>query len=126
MGEAAEFQPAAVSLRSWLSLLYLITFGSLLAFTTYMWLLSVARPSVIATYAYVNPLVAVFLGAAIGGETLTADVGLATAMILGAVAMITLSRKSPAAEIAGAVSVSASPSDDASDVPKVRLAECDG
>jgi drug/metabolite transporter (DMT)-like permease len=126
LGEMARFQPAEVSPRSWLSLAYLITFGSLLAFTTYMWLLRVARPSVIATYAYVNPLVAVFVGAAIGGETLTADVGLATVMILGAVAMIALSRRPPAAEVASAESDMASSRGDKTAATEVRLAECDG
>jgi hypothetical protein len=96
-----------------------------------MWLLRVARPSVIATYAYVNPLVAVFVGAAIGGETLTANVGLATAMILGAVAMITLSRRPASVELASAeAKVEPTPDENAEDentpAVEVRLAECDG
>jgi drug/metabolite transporter (DMT)-like permease len=95
VGEAGELDLQAISVRSWLALGYLVTFGSLLAFTTYMWLLRVTRPSVVSTYAYVNPLVAVFLGALLGGEALTANIGLATVMILGAVALISLRRHRP-------------------------------
>jgi drug/metabolite transporter (DMT)-like permease len=124
-GEPAEFNPATISLRSWLSFAYLVVFGSLLAFTTYMWLLRVARPSVVATYAYVNPLVAVFVGAAFGGETLTADIGLATALIVGAVALISLRRRSPKPQTDKAEATTAE--NDAADPPGIaRLAECDG
>jgi drug/metabolite transporter (DMT)-like permease len=125
-GEAAVFDVAAVSLRSWLSFAYLVTFGSLLAFTTYMWLLRVARPSVVSTYAYVNPLVAVFLGALLGGETLTANVGLATAMILGAVALIALRRRPAKPAIATTESVEPRSVDESAARAKIRLAECKG
>jgi drug/metabolite transporter (DMT)-like permease len=125
MGETAEFHPSLVSLRSWLSLAYLITFGSLLAFTTYMWLLRVTRPSVVATYAYVNPLVAVFVGAAIGGEPLTANVGLATVLVVGAVAMISLARRTPAAVRAAHSAAPADPPKEHATVADVRLAKCD-
>jgi drug/metabolite transporter (DMT)-like permease len=126
LGEWGRFEPTAITARSWLSFAYLVIFGALLAFTTYMWLLRVAKPTVIATYAYVNPLVAVFLGAVIGGEELTANIGLATAMIVGAVAMITMRRRT------GTSAVSQSPVHvDAIDgpspeAPRPRLAECDG
>ncbi|MDZ4820394.1 MAG: EamA family transporter, partial [Planctomycetota bacterium] len=88
-GELNGFQIDQVTLKSWLSLGYLITFGSLLAFTTYLWLLRVAPASLVATYAYVNPLVAVVIGALFGGEKMSTTVGLAAALILGAVALIT-------------------------------------
>ncbi len=126
LGEAGRFDPAAVSIRSWLSFAYLVTFGSLLAFTTYMWLLRVTRPSVISTYAYVNPLVAVFLGAALGGETLTAHVGLATAMILGAVALIALRRRSAKPEGIKAEAIEPDTAGESVSRAKVRLAECKG
>jgi drug/metabolite transporter (DMT)-like permease len=124
-GEPAEFDPGTISLRSWLSFAYLVIFGSLLAFTTYMWLLRVARPSVVSTYAYVNPLVAVFVGAAFGGEALTADIGLATALIIGAVALISLQRRSPQPRIAEPekAAVERAPADPPAGA---RLAECDG
>ncbi len=124
-GEAGRFDPSAVSTRSWLSFAYLVTFGSLLAFTTYMWLLRVARPSVISTYAYVNPLVAVILGAAIGGETLTTNVGLATVLILSAVALIALRRGRPT-PAAAAESIERHTATETMAQAKVRLAECKG
>lgn len=87
-GEAARLDPAAVSLRSALSLGYLIVFGSLIGFSAYIWLLKVATPARVTTYAYVNPVVAVLLGWAAAGEALTLRIGIATAGIVGAVALI--------------------------------------
>lgn len=60
-----------VSSRSWIAFWYLIFFGSLLGFTAYVWLLRVAKTSHVATYAYVNPIVALLLGASIGHEVIT-------------------------------------------------------
>jgi len=91
-GQAADFDPARISLQSVVALCYLIVFGSLVAFTAYVWLLRVTLPSHAATYAYVNPVVAVFLGWAVGGEPLTARTLLAAAIIVGAVVIITASR----------------------------------
>lgn len=62
---------ASVSATSWLSLAYLITFGSMLAYTAYVWLLKVRPAAEVATHAYVNPVVAVAVGAGIGGERVT-------------------------------------------------------
>jgi len=62
---------AAISARSWIAFWYLIFFGSLLGFTAYVWLLRVAKTSHVATYAYVNPIVALLLGASIGHEVIT-------------------------------------------------------
>ncbi len=70
------------------ALAYLIVFGSLLGFTAYHWLLTVTTPSRVATYAYVNPVIAVVLGWALGGESLTARIAVATAVIVSAVAII--------------------------------------
>jgi len=61
----------AISTRSWIALTCLILFGSLLGFTAYVWLLRVAKTSHVATYAYVNPIVALLLGASIGHEVIT-------------------------------------------------------
>jgi drug/metabolite transporter (DMT)-like permease len=108
-----------------LSFAYLVVFGSLLAFTTYMWLLRVASPTVVSTYAYVNPLVAVFVGAVFGGEALTADVGLATAMIVGAVGLISFRRRSPQ-RAAIRTEPAADPATAIDPPVKARLAECDG
>lgn len=88
----ATVDPGAVTLRSVLALLYLIVFGSFVGFTAYVWLLKVAPPARVSTYAYVNPVVAVLLGWAVLGEPLTARTGMAAAVIVAAVALITLSR----------------------------------
>jgi drug/metabolite transporter (DMT)-like permease len=78
-----------VSLRSILALGYLIVFGSLIGFTSYIWLLRVTTLARASTYAYVNPVVAVFLGWALGDEPLTLRTLLAAAVIVTAVVVIT-------------------------------------
>ncbi|MGH9752271.1 MAG: EamA family transporter [Blastocatellia bacterium] len=89
MGEWAGFEITAVSPNSWFALAYLLVFGSLIAFTAYSWLLKNARPATVATYAYVNPVIAVILGWAIAGESFTERTLLGAAVILGSVALIT-------------------------------------
>lgn len=71
-GSFAEVDVRSVSTTTWLSLAYLITFGSLMAYTAYVWLLKVRPATEVATHAYVNPVVAVAIGAGIGGEEVTA------------------------------------------------------
>jgi drug/metabolite transporter (DMT)-like permease len=78
----------AISSESWLALGYLVVFGSLLAFTAYVWLLSNASISLTATYAYVNPVVAVALGAVLLGETITGPMLLGGAVVVAAVAIV--------------------------------------
>jgi drug/metabolite transporter (DMT)-like permease len=78
----------AVSRSSWLGLCYLIVVGSFVGFSCYLWLLRNVRTSLVSTYAYVNPVVAVFLGWFVLNETLSPREFLAGAIILGAVAMI--------------------------------------
>lgn len=72
------------------SLLYLIVFGSLIGFSTYMWLLTVATPTAVGTYAYVNPVVAVLLGVALAGERLPPQAFVAMVVIVGGVALVSL------------------------------------
>jgi drug/metabolite transporter (DMT)-like permease len=91
-GEPARFDPAAVSRDSLVALAYLTIIGSLLAFTVYGWLLRVAPLPFIATYAYVNPVVAVILGTAIREEPLDPRTLVAGAVIVGAVALIVTAR----------------------------------
>lgn len=91
-GELGQVHLQAVSLRSALALLYLIVFGSLIAFTAYIWLLRNAPVARVATYAYVNPVVAVFLGWAFDHEQLSARTLLAAAVIVGGVVVITTFR----------------------------------
>lgn len=92
-GEWARLDLAAVTPRSWLALLYLIVFGSGVGFTAYIWLLRHVSIAKVATYAYVNPVVAVLLGWALAGEALSARTALAAAVIIAAVVFITTSRK---------------------------------
>jgi drug/metabolite transporter (DMT)-like permease len=87
-GEAATFDPRAVSLRSLLALGYLVVFGSLVAFTAYSWLLRHVHPTTVSTYAFVNPVVAVLLGCTLGGEALPLDSFLAGTLAVTGVAVI--------------------------------------
>jgi len=87
-GEFAGLAPSAVSGKSWLALGYLVVFGSLVAFTAYVWLLGRAPVSVVSTYAYVNPAVAVLLGALLASERLTGATLTGGLVILVAVAMV--------------------------------------
>jgi len=91
-GQVSDLDFSRISLQSVLALGYLIVFGSLVAFTAYIWLLRVTLPARAATYAYVNPVVAVFLGWALAGEPLSARTLLAAAVIVGAVVIITASQ----------------------------------
>ncbi len=89
-GEAARFDPSAVSLRSAAALAYLVVFGSMLAFSAYGVLMRHVAPAKVATYAYVNPVVAVLLGAAFAGEALSARFVAAGAMVVAAVVLASL------------------------------------
>jgi len=87
-GEFHALHWSQVSLKSILGLGYLITFGSIVAFTAYTWLLQRCPPTVVATHTYANPVVAVLLGWLLASEPLTARVGLASIAILGAIMLI--------------------------------------
>jgi drug/metabolite transporter (DMT)-like permease len=79
--------PAHASTGAWLAVVYLFVFGSLVGFTAYNWLLRNARPAVATSYAYVNPVLAVLLGAALSGEALGATTLVANVLIVGAIAL---------------------------------------
>ena len=87
-GDWSRMHVDAISLRSILALVYLVLFGSLTAFSAYIWLLRHAPASRVATYAYVNPVIAVFLGWALASEPLTLQTLIAAAVIISAVAII--------------------------------------
>lgn len=109
-GEMATFDPAAVSPTSWFGIVYLIVVGSLIGFTTYAWLLTVAPIGRIATYAYVNPVVAVFLGWLILGEPLTLRTVVASVVIVAAVVLIVTARgRAARSQQAGAPAPEAAP-----------------
>jgi len=84
---AGEARISLLSIAGWL---YLVVFGSIVAFTAYVWLLRVSTPARVSTYAYVNPVVAVLLGYAIAGEPLTTRMMVAAAVIVSGVVLITL------------------------------------
>jgi drug/metabolite transporter (DMT)-like permease len=92
LGEWSVLADRAISLRSALAFAYLTLVGSLVAFSTYIWLMRHASAAAVSTYAYVNPLVAVFLGWLLGNEALQANSLLAAGLIAGAVLLITLWR----------------------------------
>ena len=102
-GISGEFQQthwASISMRSLFGLGYLITFGSVVAFTAYTWLLQRVPPTLVATHTYANPIVAVLLGWFLAHEPLTMRVVLASVAILGAIVLIrrgerTVSVKAP-------------------------------
>ena len=91
-GEFHNFRPWIVSREAWLSLLYLIVAGSIIAFTAYVWLIHHESPTKVGTYAYVNPVVAVLVGYFLGGETLGPRTILGTLFVLISVVVITMTR----------------------------------
>jgi len=99
-GELSHFDVRHISAPSAIGLIYLITFGSLLGFTSYIWLLDKVTPARLGTYAYVNPVVAVILGWAIAGETLSLRTAVAAVIVTCAVALITTTRSSRSAQSA--------------------------
>ncbi len=95
-GELPRFHPTEVSAAVWLSLAYLILAGSLIGFTTYLWLIHRESPTRVATYAYVNPLVAVLLGTLLAHERIAPRTLLGSAFILLSVILITTIPAPPA------------------------------
>ena len=92
-GELNGFSFGLVSMRSWLALIYLITFGSLIGFVSYGWLLHNAPISLVSTYAYINPVVAVLLGSWLADEPLNGRILIAAAIIIGSVILINSARQ---------------------------------
>src|SRR6201988_4456154 len=92
LGEFRNFYPWTISRGVWLSLLYLIVAGSIIAFTAYVWLIHHESPTKVGTYAYVNPVVAVLLGYFFGGEALGPRTILGSLFVLISVVVITTTR----------------------------------
>src|SRR5207248_10959602 len=92
-GEFTKFRAQDISSAAWLSLIYLIIAGSIIGYTAYVWLLHYESPTRVGTYAYVNPVVAVILGAVLGGEAMGRRTILGTALILISVAAITTMKR---------------------------------
>ena len=87
-GELRRFHPGSISMLSLASFIYLVIIGAVVGYTAYIWLLRHCDPAKVATYAYVNPIVAVLLGAVFAGETVTLRVLIAAALIIGSVAIV--------------------------------------
>lgn len=88
-----EHFTAGAPAAAWLAVTYLVVFGSLVAFSAYHWLLHHTRPALATSYAFVNPAIAVLLGAALAGEHLGLDTLLAATLIIVAVALVVTGRK---------------------------------
>jgi len=108
-GEFQRFDPGAVAGRSWLSVAYLSLFGSIIGFSAYVWLLRVAHASRVATYAYVNPVIAILLGWSLAGEAFTVQMLVAAAVIVVAVVMI-ITSQSKQGKIAASLAADKTPS----------------
>ncbi|HET8967755.1 MAG TPA: EamA family transporter [Candidatus Acidoferrum sp.] len=87
-GEGAHFHPASVTPRAWLAAAYLVVFGSCVGFSAYLYILKKSTAARVATYAFVNPIVALLLGWGFGGEGLSARMLIAGAVILTAVVLV--------------------------------------
>jgi drug/metabolite transporter (DMT)-like permease len=94
LGEPRGFHAAAVSGEAWFALVYLILVGSIAGFTSFLWLIARESPTKVATYAYVNPIVAVLLGHFAAGEPLSLRTVLGMALVLISVLLITLRKTS--------------------------------
>jgi drug/metabolite transporter (DMT)-like permease len=92
-GEPTRFHFTQVSTRAWLAFFYLIVFGSWIGFSAYVWLLKVSTPARVATYAYVNPVIAVLLGHWMLDEVLGLRALWAAAVILAGVIITTLPKR---------------------------------
>jgi drug/metabolite transporter (DMT)-like permease len=98
-GELSQLDLARASASSWIGFLYLVTFGSLVGFTAYLYLLAHTTAAKAATYAYVNPVVAVFLGWLVAHEPVTSRTVIAAVVILAGVAIITVARDAPVTQV---------------------------
>ncbi len=107
IGEGADLDVGAISSSSWLGLAWLIVAGSFVGFSAYLWLLRNVRTTLVSTYAYVNPIVAVTLGVVVLDEALTGRIFLSGAIVLASVALIVSSggaaKRAPGDEVEGSV-----------------------
>jgi drug/metabolite transporter (DMT)-like permease len=88
LGEWSDFHFSQVVVRSWLGLTYLIVFGSIITFSAYTWLLTVTSATRISTHTFINPLIAVLVGWAFGGEALTKGMLVAAVLIIISVYLV--------------------------------------
>jgi drug/metabolite transporter (DMT)-like permease len=96
-GELGRFEPSLITGRSIIAWAYLVVFGSLIGFSTFTWLMKHSTPAKVSTYAYVNPVVAVFLGWVVLNETVSPRIFVAAAIIIAGVALITIAKNKKSA-----------------------------
>jgi drug/metabolite transporter (DMT)-like permease len=92
-GQAAGWSPAAISQQSLIAMAFLTLIGSLVGFSCYMFLLSHCPPTQVATYAYVNPIIALILGFVIAGEPVSGTSLIASVVVIGSVASIIMAKR---------------------------------
>jgi drug/metabolite transporter (DMT)-like permease len=109
-GELPHFHPSSISTLSFASFIYLVIIGAVVGYTAYIWLLRHCNPAKVATYAYVNPIVAVLLGTLFAGETVTMRTLIAAALIIGSVALV-ITAQQLRAKAEAPVSVALEPAD---------------
>jgi drug/metabolite transporter (DMT)-like permease len=98
-GDFRDLDVSGISLRAWSAFAYLVSIGSLVGFSTFVWLMKHSTPARVSTYAYVNPVVAVFLGWLIAGEPITSRTLVASAIIIAAVVIITTQKAKTARSV---------------------------
>jgi len=109
-GELPRFHPGSISMLSLGSFVYLVIIGAVVGYTAYIWLLRHCEPAKVATYAYVNPIVAVLLGTLFAGETLTIRTLIAGGLIIGSVALV-ITAQQLKARVEPPISVALEPAD---------------
>ncbi len=92
-GELHHFDPRQITMQSLGAFAYLVLIGGIIGYVSYAWLLRHCEPAKVATYAYVNPIVAVFLGAVFAGETLTLRTLIGAGLIIGSVAVVIMAQQ---------------------------------
>ncbi len=92
-GELRPFDPRQITMQSFEAFVYLVLIGGIIGYVSYAWLLRHCDPAKVATYAYVNPIVAVFLGTMFAGETLTLRTLLGAGLIIGSVAVVIMAQQ---------------------------------
>jgi drug/metabolite transporter (DMT)-like permease len=96
-----DLNPATFSARSWFGLTYLILFGSILGYSAYVWLLATAPIGLVATYAYVNPVIAIALGVIVLDENITVRIVAGAVLVLAAVALVIRRESEPEVAVEG-------------------------
>src|SRR5213594_1168227 len=109
-GESKKFHPGNITTLSLGAFAYLVLIGAIVGYTAYFWLLRHCDPAKVATYAYVNPIVAVLLGTFFAGETVTVRTLVAAALIIGSVALI-ITAQQLGARVEPALSAAMEPAD---------------